>query len=143
MITYCCGDTDAYEKFKTYYRATDDDILDWRSVNGFEIVVRMKDNSIIRFDSSTNTFGYLKRHDVDLRGNYTMSDDEYKHEFAIKLKRLMRSMRITQAQLSEDTGISQVSISKYVNGRGLPDCRNLTRIANALGCSVSELTYFE
>ena len=143
MIIESTRNLDAYEKFKRYGRVTDADILSWRSVDGFEIVARMVDGSLMRFNSFDCTIGYLKEHEVDERGNYLMGDEEYRQEFAMKLKRLMHSARITQTMLSEYTGISQVSISKYLNGKTLPDCRNLTRIANALRCSITELTYFE
>ena len=134
---------EVYEAFKNYYRITDDEVESWRSVTDREIVVYLTNGDIMRFNGMLNTFGYLKRHEVDERGNYTMSDADYKLAFSEKVRRLMNSIDVNQKWLSEETGISQVSISHYLTGKSLPDCRNLSRIANALRCSVSELTYFE
>ena len=63
--------------------------------------------------------------------------------FSRKLCELMRINNISRYDLSALTKISEVSISKYLNGKSTPSTFNLIRIAQALNCTVSELTYFE
>jgi len=46
---------------------------------------------------------------------------------------------ISQEELSERTGISQVMISKYLNAKATPSFYRIEQIARVLKCSVSEL----
>jgi transcriptional regulator with XRE-family HTH domain len=49
---------------------------------------------------------------------------------------------ISQCELSERTGITQPSISDYMNGKKLPSFYTVDKIAKALGCSVDAFRYF-
>ena len=48
----------------------------------------------------------------------------------------MRRKVITQKELSEMTGISEVSINHYISEKRIPSAANLERIANALGVDI-------
>ena len=131
-----------YERFKKFYKPNEGEVLGWRPVINSEILVYLSDGTRMRYNGGDGSFGYLKNYETDDRGNYTMSDDEYRQAFSEKLKCVIRASGVNQFYLSEQTGISRISISRYLNGKSLPDCRNLSRLANVLGCSVSELTNF-
>ena len=50
-----------------------------------------------------------------------------------------KELRITQKTLSEETGISMVSLAKYEKGERLPGFENLNRLAIALHLDYDEL----
>lgn len=53
--------------------------------------------------------------------------------FAVNLKRFMHERRISGRDLSFTTGISETSISRYRQGRIVPDGSTALTIAKALG----------
>lgn len=56
-----------------------------------------------------------------------------------RLKRIMFEKGITQRELAEKTGICRVYLSLHINGRvNLKDLEKL-RVAEALGCKVSDV----
>lgn len=72
-----------------------------------------------------------------------MTEDEFKREFAHRLRRLMRVKGVTQEVLSERTGLSQAAISRYISGSRIPNLYAIDKIARALRCTVDELRYIE
>lgn len=58
-----------------------------------------------------------------------------KSHFAGVLACLLMKENISQQELAEKTGITPATISHYINGRNTPSHRNLTKIANCLGCT--------
>ena len=71
-----------------------------------------------------------------------LSGAEWNEAFGKKLKNKMQLFGMTQEQLSYRTGISQVTISKYIQGKATPSTFNCKKIAKALRCSISELADF-
>lgn len=132
-----------YENFLKFYKPAEGEVVEWRPVTSFEIIIYLSDGTHMRYNGGDRSFGYLRNYETDELGNYTMSDEEYKQAFSDKFRRIMNASMVNQNCLSEQTGISRISISRYLNGKSLPDCRNLSRLANALGCSITELTNFD
>ena len=62
--------------------------------------------------------------------------------FADKLSSLMSELNITQAQLSELTGIGRPSISQYLSGKNEPSKARRYEIASALGVQEDTLKDF-
>lgn len=46
---------------------------------------------------------------------------------------------ISQRELAERIGVSEVSISRYVTGQRVPSAPTLYKISNVLGCTVEDL----
>lgn len=55
------------------------------------------------------------------------------------IRRLREGKKLTQGALAEKIGVSCKAVSKWENGRGLPDISLLEPLAQALGVSVMEL----
>lgn len=55
------------------------------------------------------------------------------------IKALRETKKLTQAQLADQLGVSDKTISKWETGRGLPDITLLEPLAGALSVSVPEL----
>lgn len=56
--------------------------------------------------------------------------------FNVKLRRLRRKFKMTQAQLARKLGLSPSAIGMYEQGRREPDSAMLLKIANLFGVSV-------
>lgn len=59
--------------------------------------------------------------------------------FTKRLNQTLQKQNITQKQLSELTGITEQSISRYVNGSRTPGTPELIKIADALDVSIDYL----
>ena len=57
----------------------------------------------------------------------------------IKLRDLRKQRGLTQQELADIVGVSNVSLSNYERGVQMPDIYTLTKIANALGVSIDTL----
>ena len=75
-------------------------------------------------------YGYIE----DLDGITAKSLYEYYNK--------MISEGYSQDDISYETGISQGTISGYINGDVVPTVYKLQKIANVLGCTVDDLIYF-
>lgn len=71
-----------------------------------------------------------------------MSEMEWLHIFGDNLQCIMDEYCVTQYQLAEMTGLSQGTISKYVNKIQMPTVRALLAISYALDESLDDLMDF-
>lgn len=69
-----------------------------------------------------------------------INDDHFKKIFSKRLRHTMYIRNITQAELSRKSGVSQTCISRYVNGMRTPTGLHISKLAEALKCSVEYLT---
>lgn len=60
--------------------------------------------------------------------------------FCKQLSNKLKERKMTQKQLSELTGISDTTVAFYVSGKRSPNLHIAYKIANALECTVDELT---
>jgi len=56
------------------------------------------------------------------------------------LRNIMKTRSISAAQLAEKTGLSNSSISLWVNAKQTPSDKAITKLADALGVSVSDFS---
>lgn len=134
---------DVYERFKQYNRTEDYEVEHWEPRMLNEIIVYMKNGDVLRYDNVGKTIAYCRQYERDEFGDYMLDEKEYREAFASKLRRVMTVRRMNQRMLSDETGISATTLSHYMNGRNLPDLRNVMRICRALDCSVEELTEYD
>lgn len=71
-----------------------------------------------------------------------MSLDEWTTEFTKRLKWLMQERKLNNKELAKKTGVTNVTIGRYVNGKHIPDAYTIIELSKALGCSVSYLIDF-
>lgn len=110
-------------------------IVDWYPSAKCEITVKIDNGSIYTY----NLIGDVTR-SVKKGENWDIDDEEWKSDFAQQLTNKLRSSGIPQWELARKTGLSEVSISNYLNGKAIPSTLNLRKITRVLGCSTSELT---
>lgn len=69
-----------------------------------------------------------------------MTEQEWKKEFAIRLRRLShQKKRYNRKQLAEASGLSVKTIERYRRAERAPDMTSVEKIARALDCSLEEL----
>ena len=71
-----------------------------------------------------------------------MTEIEWLNAFGDNLARLMYESRFTQKDLAEMSGLSEGTISKYLNKRQMPNVKAILNISYVLQCDVSELIDF-
>lgn len=72
-----------------------------------------------------------------------MTKKKWMKIFASRVNNNMNIRCINQKELSEATGISKTTISRYLQGRQLPKTDAVLNIAKALDCTVAELIYVD
>lgn len=123
------------EDFERNNPSLADEVIDWYPIGQMEIAVKLRNGKMLTYNLiDNNTSLYYEPEAVDV-----INEDIWRNEFSLRLRKKMQYTGINQDRLSLKTGISTVTINKYVNGKAIPSGYNLDRIARALKCSVSEL----
>ena len=59
--------------------------------------------------------------------------------YGIRIKEIREQVGMTQAELSEKSGLSQEHISRIENGKFTPNVKTADRIASALGVTLMDI----
>lgn len=124
-----------YENFKLYYPNLAEKVVKYKETDKLEMIIELDDGSTVIFDDINDTIRYLPTDREE------MTDEDYDREFGIRLRRLMLRSEMNQPALSSKTGITQSTLSTYINGKASPTIRKAIKIAKALDCSVDELVH--
>lgn len=71
-----------------------------------------------------------------------MTEEDFRRETGRRIKRMMRRRQLTESELSDATGISQVMLSRYITGKSSPSFYNISKIATALNCDICEFKFY-
>lgn len=123
------------EDFARNFPMVMEEVIEMKEAGQFELIIKRADGSSWSYYSLTKTMRRLPSYAT------AMTEQEVRDEFSLRLNRLMRLKGITQKDLSDLTGISLYSISKYLNKKVTPSFYAVDRIAKALGCSIEEFRY--
>ena len=72
----------------------------------------------------------------------TMSEHEWLDIFGDNLAEMMYEQGYSQKDLADETGLSEASISNYINKRRMPTIKAIVNIAYALDIDFNELIDF-
>ena len=125
------------KNFQFYHRSLAAQMVRSHETKFGEIIVELEDGRRVLYNDMEQSVRFLPD---DSR---TITEDELNAEFAHRLRYIMRIRRTTQVDLSEDTGIAQPVISRYVSGKSLPSMYNLHKLARALDCAIDDLMYVD
>lgn len=120
------------EKIKKYI---EQNVEEYFEINEWELFVRLKNGDKFIYDSFSNVVDFITYEDNDL------SEEQERKEFAKNLKKLMQHKWVNQEELARRLDISQVMISRYVNGQSIPNAMMLKKMAKALDCSTEDFYY--
>lgn len=123
-----------FKEFKREFPEIAKDAVEIYNSGYSKLGIDLRDGSKIRYDPLTRTITTVP----DFNDDY----NAWKYEFGDRLTQLMYAKGFTQKELSEYTGISQSTISGYINNTIAPSAYNINKIARVLGFSSSELMDF-
>lgn len=114
---------------------SEDEILEYRMINDFDVLFVFKDGRRIVIDSETNYFwGQFPE-------GHILTDRQIKREFSSRLRTMMRRSHIDQEGLATALNTSQPVISRYLTGDRMPSYATVVRIADILNCSMDDFRY--
>lgn len=132
--------SDYYQDFLFYTSFRDSDVREWKPGVRNELIIYLYDGNVVSYNCVGHDCSYVENADLD---DYAMSDEEAKNRFADNLARIMEKRFMNQRMLADKMGVSQMSISKYLNGVSMPSIIHAKRLAMALDCTLNELVYFD
>ena len=124
-----------FQNFVAHFPFTAEKVASWDQINSTEILLRLENGEELIFDEMDKTLRTLPP------DKYSLSEEQCRNEFGIRLRKTLQRCNMSQLELSEITGIYQPQISNYISGKSTPSFYNVDKIAKALGCSVDELRY--
>lgn len=71
-----------------------------------------------------------------------MTETQWLDIFGDNLLEIMIGAGYTQRDLADETGLSEATISKYINKQQLPGIKAIVNIAHVLDCRVDDLIDF-
>lgn len=119
------------EKMRCYI---EENMIDCYAINEWDLFIELQNGDKFIFDSYHNTVNFDLYKDE-------LTEEEERKEFTKNLKKLLARSRMTQEELAIKTRVSRLSINNYINGKQLPDCMTLRRMARALNCSIDDFYY--
>ena len=104
------------------------------------IAVELENGSRYEYDSMDGSIRRLRDRGIDI------DEELLTKELGYNLRKLIPLTGKTQKDISDEVGISNVMMSRYIHGGSSPSAAKLHMIARALGCTMDELfdsTYME
>ena len=129
------------EDYKNWHPSLYAQTVECRPSGKHCILATLDDETKIEFNSLDKTIRDVTQlyiYDQD----ETLDETAWRKEFGHKLQRAITDKGMTQERLSDVSGISRQMLSRYVRGTSTPSGYILSRLVEALGCDVRELTKF-
>lgn len=121
-----------YDQYELYFPTCADMTEDWYEESEWDLVAKLNDGSRVIFDGLVHTIRCLP-------DSNDITEAQFRLEFSKRLYKMLERKHITQLELSRRTGISMITINKYVNRKATPSFHNADKIARALGCNMDNL----
>lgn len=131
--------TPVFEHYASHYPNYAERTVDWYPSGQMEITVRLDDRTYWAFDMIGEQLRPLGRN-ADNSEAIDISEQDYRERLAMNIRKKIYNMAWNQEELANRSGISIITINKYVNAKATPSAYNVDRIARALQCSTLELT---
>jgi DNA-binding Xre family transcriptional regulator len=125
------------DEFTRYRPDLASEIRDCKPKHLHAIRITLMNGRQFDYNGRTKTYREVRRNYVAESNDIT--DEDCREIFAANLAELMRMKGFGQPELSERTGLSTASISKYLRKKATPTITTLEKIANALNCNRDEL----
>lgn len=108
-------------------------------INGLEALILLENGDIVCFDNVTSSVTTIIGKEERERG---VTEETWVEVFSMRLKKNMKRLNINATQLSEMTGITRTTISRYVNGRSVPSAYVFRKLTEVLHCTTEDLDLF-
>ena len=135
------SDMDMYERnlFMLYCPFDNVEVLSQKSVGDCDTIFVLSYGERILFDTLSKGMKRLQHHE----DNEELTDDEWHREFRRKLRKKITLSRLSQKELSDILGVSENTVSNYVNGKSYPNVQVLRKMCKTFKCTTDELTNFD
>ena len=128
-------DDNLYKKALYYTHTKEEDLLEMRRLNFYDVMVKQKNGDVFIYDNFSNSYRYVYYESDDL------TDEQYIHEFTRTLRERIDRCGWNQDEIADAVGISVRTLNRYVNGHSMPDYITLHRLAKFFNCSVEDFYY--
>lgn len=115
-------------------------VIGQQMIGDGESIFYLSDGRRMRFDYFNQRGFYLRKRECS---EEQLTNEEWIKEFSKKLKRKLLLRSISQKELANRLGVSEHTISRYVNGHRQPTHVMIREICKILKCDISELTNFD
>lgn len=123
-----------YDEFSFNFPSIARQATSYHHISDIELIIKLENGEVVSYENINKSLRILP-------DSNSLTEEECRREFAIRLKLMMAVRGMSQTKLSEATGIQQHMISDYTKGKRTPGFYNLDKIAKALDCSIDELRY--
>lgn len=124
-----------FESLENNYPDIIYEIVDWYPSGYQEITIKDQNGVKKTYNWITGKLRVI----YDPSNDCSLSEEEWRKVFSSRLYNRLITLGMSQETLSEITGISQVTLSKYINGKATPSTYNSRKLAEALKCPIGEL----
>ena len=128
--------TSVIEEFEWIFPRDAERVVDWYPSGRYEITIKFDDGSKIIYNSMTQQ---KRPANLFSEANEDIEEEEWRKRYGKNLLLKLQLRDMTQEELSEMTGISRITINRYIKGKATPSTYNNHKLANALRCSPGEL----
>ena len=125
-----------FDRFKIWFPPTAEKTVEYETEDDM-VIAKLNDGMTVLYDDMFNSYSVIKRGEDDL------TEIQSRNEFSRRLYRKMIRKGISQKELSELTGISEVMLSRYLNKKASPTLQVIYKIAKVLNCPANELIYVD
>ena len=131
-------------KFQSTYPLLAKEQIYCHQFDGLKLCFYFRDGSYAVYDYIENKIEKIfypneeNTHQVEIKDDYDSKED-YEKYFSKNLKGWMFHRNINSLELSKKAGISHVTLSRYLNGKRVPDMYTASKLAKVLGCSLEDL----
>ncbi len=126
-----------FEHLHMYFPMIAEKVVEYRENGPCELILILDDGERASYDDFEKTIRKLPS-DAS-----SMTEDEMRKEFGIRVRQYLSTRGMSQLDLSERTGITQPVLSRYMTGKTTPSFYAVTIIARAIGCKTDDLCYHE
>lgn len=125
-----------FMQFMYFYGDAYPEIVRWEPFDKMCICAYNADGTKVFYDGSDGIVKNVGRRQEGVR---FVDDELYMRRFAWRLRVALNASQLSRAEICERTGISQGSLSGYLNGRTVPSITNVFKLARVLDCPFEDL----
>lgn len=132
------GDDYMRMKFCLSMSVRNEDITSQRKISDSEYIFIMNDGKKYLYE----TIGDIVKQIGCFNTDY-VNDELWKKEFSRRVKKMAFRKGYYIKDLAVKLGISENTMSRYMNGKTIPNAFMVKRLSEILGCSIDYLTNFD
>lgn len=129
----CLEEQELINDFELYFPLVAKHVFSYKLKSYGLLEIVLDDNSKLIYDCHDKSILNLKDNLDDI------SEEAWRKHFRYKLVKLLNHRHMPQKVLSELTGISERTLTKYTNGSATPSLYNARKIARAFKVDICEL----